>query len=141
MPRLTPADLDALEAAHKAATEGEWDTCLSSLTVEEEARIIEELAQFTGDHRRANVRLCALAHNALPALIAAARATVPEVIGEKHKKGDYWLVWDGDDWRKCRWNLQWKAWERSSGNMASHPGFTHALPLPPPPPMPEGPDA
>ena len=75
---------------------------------------------------------------ALPALIAELRdlraRTTPEVIGERHKDGNWWLVWE-----PCRagWICscydfgEW--WERPGKILTTAP--THALPLP------EAPDA
>jgi hypothetical protein len=111
MERLTTQQLDALEAALKAPeTMGPGE-------------FLQRIGPF-------------LYH--LPALIAAARATVPEVIGEKHKQGDWWLVWDKwhETWRKARWSPTWESWQNSGGSHLT--GFlTHALPLPP---APEAPD-
>jgi hypothetical protein len=134
MQKLTPADLDAIEAAHKAATEGDWAECLSSLVVQDGVHIIEELAQFSGDNKRKNVRLAWMAHNALPALIAAARATVPEPIGEKHRDGGPWQVWEPfySRWVYAKWREQSEMWRRlDGGDVIGTP--THALPLPPAP--------
>jgi len=77
----------------------------------------------------------ALAHNALPALIAAARLTVPEPIGEKHRDGRDWLCCHAGTWKVMRWK-DWGGWmDEENFNMLSP---THALPMPP---MPEAPDA
>jgi hypothetical protein len=139
--RLTTEQLDALEAALKAATPGEWDTHeeyygVCGVTVNEE-RIITSEPRWNPNAEN-NHRLIALARNALPALLAAARATVPEVISDRHKNGNYWMVYlpDREAWIKCRWhgNGYWLIY----GGYALDGTPTHALPLPPP--MTEGTD-
>jgi hypothetical protein len=78
-------------------------------------------------------------HNALPALLAAARLTVPEVIGEKHRDGNWWMVWapDYEQWFKCRWMMgSWRISGTVSDRLYGTP--THALPMLP---APEAPDA
>jgi len=81
----------------------------------------------------ANAEAIVAAHNALPALIAAARVTVPEVIGKKHRDGQRWQLyfpslyrWDVGYWQNGSW---WSG----CGRTVYTP--THALP------MPEAPDA
>lgn len=74
-------------------------------------------------------------YNALPGLIAELRQlrarVTPEPIGEKHRDGNWWMVWSPLDnqWYKALWhNGHWE--------MAGRLGFykaTHALPLPPAP--------
>lgn len=137
MPRLTPAELDALEAAHKAATPGEWKIGLSKNGRWQVSANGMQVCWVWGTTARPAKELGAAicdAHNALPALIAAARATVPEVIGEKHRDGNWWLVFDPElkTWVKCRWygDLFWLVY---GGHRLQDPP-THALP------MPEGPD-
>lgn len=105
IPRLTPAELDALEAALKYYDE-------------------------TGIDK--------VDYDALPALIAAARATVPEVIGEKHRDGKEWLVWNGSDWLPAYWAAEEWLWIYTETGHKMRGTPTHALPLPP---EPEGPDA
>jgi len=149
MGSLTPADLDALEAAHKAATPGEI-TLVPNAGIDDEPDerywAIEAGQGYYDGTKRGfrltgfisadDARLIALAHNALPALIAAARLTVPEPIGEKHRDGNWWLVWapGAQQWMKCRWLGEY--WGKS-GTMREQlfDDPTHALP------MPEGPDA
>lgn len=108
-------DLDALEAALAKATPGAaqfrvtppgkvWDTATALLVL---PALIAELRQLR------------------------ARIT-PEVIGEKHRDGNWWLVWGGD---MDKWviahhdELMWQ-WYRDCG-LSVNP--THALPLPPAP--------
>jgi hypothetical protein len=153
MQRLTDNELDALEAAHKAATPGEWaahrNTVFSDLRVGD-SFIGDFCASvfFTGgndDQQLSfdNANIAAIAHNALPALLAEVRElrrlTTPESIGEKHRDGNWWLVWGGD---MDKWviahhdELMWQ-WYRDCG-LSVNP--THALPLPPAPepPAPRG---
>jgi hypothetical protein len=148
MQRLTDNELDALEAAHKAATPGEWaahrNTVFSDLRVGD-SFIGDFCASvfFTGgndDQQLSfdNANIAAIAHNALPALLAEVRElrrlTTPEPIGEKHKDGNWWLVWapGAEQWMKCRWLGEY--WGKS-GTMREQLFHdpTHALPLPEPP--------
>jgi hypothetical protein len=79
------------------------------------------------------VRLC----QQLPALldeIEALRArTTPEVIGDRHKNGNWWLGWDAgnEKWVECRWSSVWGSWERGRGVFSMSFAPTHALPMPP----------
>jgi len=150
--RLTTEQLDALEAALKAATEGE-------ITLVPNAGIDDDPDQrywaieagqgyydgpktgfrLTGFISAADSRLIALAHNALPTLLAAARLTVPEPIGEKHRDGGPWQVWEPfyERWVYAKWREQSEMWRRlDGGDVIGTP--THALPMPP---APEGTDA
>jgi len=109
MQRLTNNELDALEAAQRLdAGHTKWGRTYTSL---------DDVYS---------------AYDALPALVAAARQTVPEVIGEKHRDGNWWLVWGGD---MDKWviahhdELMWQ-WYRDCG-LSVNP--THALPMPPAP--------
>ena len=103
-------DLDALEAAHKKG--------------------VEVSGYVDGpDYERIHS-----VWDALPALIAELlelRArTTPEVIGEKHKDGNWWLVWSplGNQWYKALWhNGHWEM----TGRLGLFNKATHALPLPP----------
>ncbi len=73
------------------------------------------------------------------ALLAAARLTVPEEIGEKHRDGNWWMVWapDYEQWFKCRWMMgSWRISGTVSDRLYGTP--THALPMLP---APEAPDA
>jgi hypothetical protein len=142
MQKLTPADLDALEAALAKATPGEWvwdhsdiyttAGIVGNIVCQPPDGDCEESLEFWPHNRH----LIIAAHNALPALLAAARLTVPEVIGEKHRDGNWWLVWapGAQQWMKCRWLGEY--WGKS-GTMREQlfDDPTHALP------MPEGPDA
>ena len=106
-------DLDALEAALAKATPGAaqfrvtppgkvWDTATALLV--------------------------------LPALIAELRElrarTTPEVIGEKHRDGNWWLCWEPwyEAWYKIRWQHEHERWQWGGGPLYGTP--THALPLP-----------
>jgi hypothetical protein len=73
-------------------------------------------------------------YSALPALIAELRElrerVTPEVIREKHKDGNWWLVWSplGNQWYKALWhNGHWEM----TGRLGLFNKATHALPLPP----------
>lgn len=74
-------------------------------------------------------------YSVLPALIAELRElrarTTPEVIGEKHRDGNWWLCWEPgyEAWYKIRW--QHERWQWGGGPLYGTP--THALPLPPAP--------
>lgn len=152
-------DLDALEAALAKSTPGEWRIWKEHFSVH--AGIIEntpsrlrtaknggqicdcEDSQDSLARNRANARLICLAHNALPALIAELRElrarVTPEVIGEKHRDGNWWMVWEPDyeQWFKCRWMMgSWRISGTVSDRLYGTP--THALPILP---APEGPDA
>ena len=147
MQRLTDNDLDALEAAHKAATPGEWtvemdgpddDDSPCDVVIPEINRILHSTEwadpeDFEQDV--ANAEAIAAAHNALPALLAEVRElrrlTTPEPISEKHRDGNWWLVWEpgAEGWFKCRWRPVGD-WQKS-GTTQHLPGTpTHALPLP-----------
>jgi hypothetical protein len=79
-----------------------------------------------------------MSHNALPALLAEVRElrrlTTPEPISDKHRDGNWWLVWvpGAEQWMKCRWVGEY--WGKS-GTMREQlfDDPTHALPLPPAP--------
>lgn len=64
---------------------------------------------------------------------AALRMQVtPEPIGEKHRDGNWWLVWSPLDgqWYKALWqNNHWDM----SGRLGLFNKATHALPMPPAP--------
>ena len=135
-------DLDALEAALAKSTPGEWEACRYSnysgwAVYAPEAGCIAERWYSTGqqDEIPRNDQFIALAHNALPALIAELRElrarVTPEPISEKHYDGNWWLVWDpgSEQWMKCRFECE--QWNKS-GTMRE-PFFgtpTHALPMP-----------
>jgi hypothetical protein len=131
MQKLTPAELDALEAAHKAATPGEWQRHGSHIYgPDPERALIAQTLDWPTDSLTAIIA----AHNALPALIAAARATVPEPIGEKHRDGNWWMVWhpEFEHWLKCRfWHDQWMVSGPAQLGLCTTP--THVLPMPPAP--------
>ena len=77
-------------------------------------------------------------HNALPALIAELRElrarTTPEPIREKHRDGNWWLVWvpGFEHWLKCRFRHdQWMLSGPATAGLCDAP--THAVPMPPAP--------
>ena len=122
-------DLDALEAAHKKAN------------LPDTLRIVSAILRL---HPHDPADACsseedeaylALAHSALPALIAELRQlrarTTPEPIGEKHQDGNWWLVWEPgwEGWFKVRWRFS--AWQMGGWLFLGTP--THALPMPPAP--------
>jgi len=148
MKRLTDNDLDALEAAVKVATPGEItlipnggidddpDERYWALTAGvghyEGSMTGFRLTGFISPH---DASLIALAHYALPVLLAEVRElrrlTTPEPISEKHRDGNWWLVWEpgAEGWFKCRWRPVGD-WQKS-GTTQHLPGTpTHALPLP-----------
>lgn len=146
-------DLDALEAALAKSTPGEWTVEMEGPTDEDSPCdvIILEINRILHstewadpeDFERdvANAEAIALAHNALPALIAELRElrarTTPEPIGDKHKDGNWWLVWNpgSEQWMKCRY--EGYGWILSNSVMAPLFGTpTHALPMPPAPEVP-----
>lgn len=135
-------DLDALEAALAEATPGEWKATTYSnyagwAVYAPGAGCIAERWYSTGQQGKIprNDLFIALAHNALPALIAELRElrarTTPEVIGEKHRDGNWWLCWEPGYkvWFKLRWRCE--GWQLAACNFIGTP--THALPLPPAP--------
>jgi len=153
MQRLTNEELDALEAAHKAATPGEWtvemdgpddDDSPCDVVIPEIHRILHSTEwadpqDFEQDV--ANAEAMVAAYNALPALLAELRElrslTTPEPIGDLHKDGNWWLVWapGAEQWMKCRWLGEY--WGKS-GTMREQlfDDPTHALPMPPAPEVP-----
>jgi hypothetical protein len=81
------------------------------------------------------VQFMLMAHDAFPALLEEVRElrrlTTPEPISEKHRDGNWWLVWEpgAEGWFKCRWRPVGD-WQKS-GTTQHLPGTpTHALPLP-----------
>lgn len=141
-------DLDALEAALAKATPGKiylienggagldpdpnyWEiykgsgSCLDG----------SDGFAITGFICEGDARLIAMAHNSLPALIAELRElrarVTPEPIGEKHRDGNWWLIWEPgyEAWYKLRWRDN--SWQGSGFRFFGTP--THALPAPPAP--------
>ena len=116
-------DLDALEAALGKSTPGEWGEHMK-LYNRDGFRLVQE-----------DMDCIVSAHNALPALIAELRQlrarTTPEPIGEKHKDGNWWMVWDENigAWCKARWVLGCGQWDLE-GYVWFERTPTHALPLP-----------
>ena len=66
--------------------------------------------------------------------------TTPEVIGEKHRDGNYWQVWcsSSDRWVEARYLNHGEWWKRRGHETGLFLAPTHALPMPP---KPEGTDA
>ena len=116
-------DLDALEAALAKSTPGEWGKHMK-LYNRDGFRLVQE-----------DMDCIIAAHNALPALIAELRQlrarTTPEPIGDKHRDGNWWLLWDPgwEGWFKVRWRIV--GWQMGGGLFLGTP--THALPMPPAP--------
>ena len=142
MQRLTDNELDALEAALAKATPGEWKATTYSnyagwAVYAPGAGCIAERWYSTGqqDEIPRNDLFIAIAHNALPALLAEVRElrrlTTPEPIGEKHKDGNWWLVWapGAEHWFKVRWRPVGD-WQKSGTTQHLSGTPTHALPLP-----------
>ena len=99
-------DLDALEAALAKKSEKPWGwaDCVSAC-VENMPALIAELRELRA-------------------------RTTPEVISEKHRDGNWWLVWSplGNQWYKALWhNGHWEM----TGRLGLFNKATHALPLPP----------
>jgi hypothetical protein len=147
MQRLTNEELDALESALAKATPGEWtvemdgpddDESPCDVVIVEINRILHSTEwadpqDFEQDV--ANAEAMVAAHNALPALLAELRElrrlTTPEPIGEKHRDGNWWLVWEPghEHWYKARWrNDVWRI--SGTDDWPLYGIFTHALPLP-----------
>jgi hypothetical protein len=74
-------------------------------------------------------------YNALPALLAEVRElrrlTTPQPISEKHRDGNWWLVWywPTNEWMKMKWLYDDRVWQTDCGLWARRTP-THALPLP-----------
>lgn len=90
---------------------------------------------LTGFIGEAEVQRIVLSYNALPALLdeleALRRLTTPEVIGEKHKRGDTWLCYfpESYGWSRVYWSERWQHWQSPDGAyLLGTP--THALPMP-----------
>ena len=90
---------------------------------------------LTGFIDEADAQRLVVSYNALPALIAELRElrarTTPEPIGDKHKDGNWWMLWEPgfEGWFKVRWRLV--GWQMGGGLFLGTP--THALPMPPAP--------
>ena len=129
------ADLDALEAALTKSTPGEW-VAEYGYVGDKRQKFLKRNQERDGDRLRDlgydDADFIALAHNALPALIAELRElrarTTPEAIGEKHQDGNWWLVWEPgwEGWFKVRWRIL--GWQMGGGLFLGTP--THALPMP-----------
>jgi hypothetical protein len=71
---------------------------------------------------------------ALPALLAEVRElrrlTTPEPISDKHRDGNWWLVWEpgAEGWFKVRWRPVGD-WQKSGTTQHLSGTPTHALPL------------
>jgi hypothetical protein len=74
---------------------------------------------------------------ALPALLdeleELRRLTTPEPIGEKHRDGNWWMVWapGAESWFKCRWRSEFGDWQKGGTTEHLMSSATHALPMPP----------
>ena len=118
MKRLTNNELDALEAALGKATPGRF-----------------LVADGATGREAAEGQAIVAGMNAVPALLAEVRElrrlTTPEPISEKHRDGNWWLVWEPEyeHWYKARWRHE--VWDLGWQNLLGTP--THALPLPEPP--------
>ncbi len=131
-------DLDALEAALGKSTPGEW-VAEYGYVGDRRQKFLKRNKERDGDRLRDlgydDADFIALAHNALPALIAELRElrarTTPQPIGDKHRDGNWWLMWEPgyETWFKLRW--RYEGWQLSDRNLIGTP--THALPMPPAP--------
>ena len=158
MQRLTNEELDALESALAKATLGEWtvemdgpddDDSPCDVVIPEINRILHSTDWADPedfDQDVANAEAIVAARNALPALLAEVRElrrlTTPEPIGERHKDGNWWLVWvpRAEHWFKCRWRSSFGDWQKSGTTERLYRTLTHALPMPgrPEPPAARG---
>jgi hypothetical protein len=130
-------DLDKLEAAWAASTPGKWKIGLSRNGRWQVSANGMQVCWVWGTTARPAKELGAVicdTHNAIPALIAELRhlraMITPEPIGEKHRDGNWWLVWSplGNQWYKALWhNGHWEM----TGRLGLFNKATHALPLPP----------
>jgi hypothetical protein len=145
-------DLDALEAALARATPGEARLLPNGGAGLDEDRTYWGVSGgkgyydgagtggfcLTGFIEKEHVERLVLSYNALPALIAELRElrarTTPEVIGDKHRDGNWWMVWHENigAWCKARWDLGCGQWD-FEGYVWFERTPTHALPLPPAP--------
>ena len=131
-------DLDALEAALAKSTPGEW-AAEYGYVGDKRQKFLKRNKERDRDRLRDlgydDADFIALAHNALPALLAELRElrarTTPEPIGDKHKDGNWWLMWEPgyEQWLKLRW--RYEVWQYGGGMLLGTP--THALPMPPAP--------
>lgn len=134
-------DLDALEAALGKSAPISGTTMTSHHIVskgyEHMANLCREnMGPIAMTHKEESDAIAA-SYNALPALIAELRElrarTTPEPIGDKHKDGNWWLVWEPgyEGWFKLRW--RYEGWQLSCSFIGTP---THALPMPPAPEVP-----
>ena len=139
-------DLDALEAAMARATPGEARLLPNGGAGLDEDRTYWGVLGgkgyydgagtggfcLTGFIEKEHAERLVLSYNALPALIAELRElrarTTPEPIGDKHKDGNSWLMWEPgyEQWLKLRW--RYEGWRYGGGQLLGTP--THALPMP-----------
>lgn len=137
-------DIDALKEALAKATPGEWVRRHSAIASVSAIDAIAEngnskyLGEFYGPDWVDNAILIALARNALPGLLTELEAlrtrTTPEHIGDKHRDGNWWLMWEPgwEHWYKARWDCE--GYWQLSGSLRPLDGTpTHALPMPPDP--------
>jgi hypothetical protein len=142
-------DIAALRDTLAKATPGEWtvemdgpidDDLPCDVIIPEINRILHSTEwadpqDFGQDV--ANAHAIVGTYNAVPALLdelEALRAlTTPEPIGEKHRDGNWWMVWapGAESWFKCRWRSEFGEWQKggTTEHLMSTP--THALPMPP----------
>ncbi len=91
---------------------------------------------YSPDPLRRTWQFAAMVHNALPALLAEVRElrrlTTPEPISEKHRDGNWWLVWapGAEHWFKVRWRSAYGDWQKSGATDRLLNTPTHAVPLP-----------
>jgi hypothetical protein len=141
MKRLTDNDLDALEAALAGCPEGRWKWNYASggriqVSASRHARQICAVWNSTAYPADKLANVIVDTYNALPALLAELRdlrrLTTPEPISEKHRDGNWWLVWEpgAEGWFKCRWRSAYRDWQKSGTTEHLHGTPTHALPLP-----------
>ena len=135
-------DLDALEAALAKSAPISGTTMTSHHIVsrgyEHMANLCREnMGPITMTYKEESDAIAA-SYNALPALIAELRElrarTTPEPIGDKHRDGNWWLVWvpGFEHWLKCRFQHdQWMLSGPATAGLCDAP--THALSMPPAP--------
>jgi hypothetical protein len=136
-------DIDALKEALAKATPGKWVRRHSAIASVSAIDAIAEnsnskyLGEFYGPDWVDNAIFIALARNALPGLLTELEAlrtrTTPEHIGDKHRDGNWWLVWEPfcERWVQAAWRKRSEMWVRLDDGYVVAP--THALLMPPAP--------
>jgi len=143
-------DLGKLEAALAKATPGE--VCLienggPALDPDENYWAIRKGrgASFDGSDgfdvsgfiSSGDANLLMSSHNALPDILAELRhlrtLTTPEPISDKHKDGNWWVVWEPfcERWVQAQWRERAQMWVRPDDGYVVAP--THAILMPPAP--------